>query len=430
MRGWSGDTPAPLSDSNKAQAPNPEASAVPETPAENSSSTPTSPAAGEVARGASESEDPAPAGKRRRRRRRGGRNKKAEDAEQGSSASTPADPAPIDPGLAALAGGLLSHIDERQIPCSNEGCSSTWTWTATEQIAAYGQPPPRRECDSCAGTSAMEARCSVEGCRRTWTWHRDAQIKHRSWAKRHGDERGGGKQRRRRGDGPPRRKCELCQAKLAKLTERPSVCKVHGCTRPVIIDREGQLRAWAATGSTDLDFEAPLAKQMCEVCREFCRAHDDRAVPCGRPGCDRTWTYKRGAQLQAFLAGRFDDPIRLCEPCESETRKAAHGVDLPANVEVMPCIVPGCSGVWHYRTGQKLGHCQDGERPVQRMCDEHRRAHGADPRAVPAARRSSAAAAVQGQTAPDSDTSEAVVNADQDTPETDREIVISSDPIS
>ena len=336
----------------------------------------------------------------------------------------------MDPGLAALAGGLLSHIDERQVPCSNDGCSGTWTWTAAEQIAAYGQSPPRRECDRCAGTSAMEVRCAVEGCRRTWTWSRDAQIKHRSWAKRHGDERGGGKKRRRRGDGAPRRKCELCQAKLAKLTERPSVCKVHGCTRPVMIDRDAQLRAWAATGSTDLESEAPLAKQMCEVCREFCRAHDDRAVPCGRPGCDRTWTYKRGAQLQAFLAGRFEDPIRLCETCESETRKAAHGTDLPANVEVMPCIVPGCAGVWHYRVGQKLGHCQDGEQPVQRMCDEHRRAHGADARSTPEVKKSSEPEVVQGQTAPDSDASEAVVNNDPDASETDREIVTSSDPIS
>ncbi|MCR9166257.1 MAG: hypothetical protein ACE37F_06480 [Nannocystaceae bacterium] len=335
--------------------------------------------------------------------------------------ATPA--APVDPGLAALAGGLLSHIDDREVQCTVDGCHETWTWSAAEQIAAYGQAPPKRECARCASTTATEVRCSVEGCKRTWSWSRDAQIKHRSWAKRRGDDRRG-KKRRRRADGPPRRKCELCQAKLAKLSERPSVCKVHGCTRPVMIDRDAQLRAWASTGSTDLDREAPLAKQMCEVCREFCRTHDDRAVLCGRPGCERSWTYKRGAQLQAFLAGRFEDPIRLCETCESETRKAAHGTSTPANVEVMPCIVPGCAGVWHHRAGQKVSACQDGELPVDRMCDEHRTERDASPRM--SSQPEPESAEVEGQTAPPPEAPEPT----DEGPKTDREIVPSSDPIS
>lgn len=377
--------------------------------------------AAQSARGASESsEDAPPANKRRRRRRRGGRNKKpAEDG--GVAAATPAAAPALDPGIAALAGGLLSHIDDREVPCSNEGCNNLWQWSAAEQIAAYGQPPPRRECARCASTSASEIRCSVDGCRRTWSWGRDAQIKHRSWNKRRGDERGGGgKKRRRRADGPPRRKCEPCQAKLAKLTERPSSCKVHGCTRPVLIDRDVQLRAWAASGNTDPNFDAALPKQMCEVCREFCRTHDDRAVSCGRPGCEKSWTYKRGAQLQAFLAGRFEDPIRLCEGCESETRKAAHGSGTPANVDVMPCIVPGCDGVWHFRAGQKIPSSQDGEQPVQRMCDEHREANGAEPRMKSA----------QGQNASTETDSEGPAEAEEQRPESDPEITSARDPIS
>ncbi len=150
-----------------------------------------------------------------------------------------------------------------------------------------------------------------------------------------------------------------------------------------MVDRDAQLRAWAAMGTTDLDVEPSLPKQMCDVCREFCRTHDDRPVPCGRPGCKKTWTYKRGAQLQAFLAGRFEDPIRLCSACESESRKAAHGDGTPANVEVMPCIVPSCEGTWFHRAGQKVPACQDGDQPVERMCDEHREANGAKPRARP-----------------------------------------------
>ena len=425
--GGARDTPAPLSDSNKAHAAPSEASSAGERPAEGKASPPPS---GEAARGATESADGEQPQKRRRRRRRGGRNKKKTEPKPEQVASTPA-AAPVDPGLAALAGGLLSHIDERQVPCSVDGCNDTWTWTAAEQIAAYGQSPPKRECARCASTTATDVRCAVEGCKRTWIWSREAQIKHRSWAKRRGDDRRG-KKRRRRADGPPRRKCELCQAKLAKLSERPSVCKVHGCTRPVMIDRDAQLRAWASTGSSDLESDGPLAKQMCDVCREFCRTHDDRPVMCGRPGCERSWTYKRGAQLQAFLAGRFEDPIRLCEACESETRKGAHGTTTPANVEVMPCIVPGCTGVWHYRAGQKIPPCQDGDLPVERMCDEHRQQHGAEPRMVaePEPDPKPEPPEPEGQSAPSTDDPEPGPDVAQGGPKSDREIVTSTDPIS
>lgn len=414
--GCPGDTPAPLADSNKPQTTSSEAPVVAPS---GSGSTPNAAASGEPARGASGSGEEAPP-KRRRRRRRGGRNKKSGTAPETGAA--PAAPA-LDPGLAALAGGLLSHVDDREIQCSADGCNNTWVWTAAEQIAAYGQPAPKRECGSCSGVAATEVGCSVDGCKRTWVWTREAQLKHRAWQRRGGDERRGGKKRGRRGrrnDGRPRHKCEPCQAKFAKLAERPSVCKVHGCTRPVMVDRDAQLRAWAATGNTDLEFEAALPKVMCEVCREFCRTHDDRGVACGRPGCERTWTYKRGAQLQAFLAGRFEDPIRLCEPCESETRKAAHTGGTPANVDVMPCIVPGCDGVWHHRAGQKIPACQDGEQPVQRMCDEHRKANGANPRS----------SGGQGHNAPTSEAAAPQPEVIPNSPESDPEKASAGEPIS
>lgn len=181
------------------------------------------------------------------------------------------------------------------------------------------------------------------------------------------------------------------------------------------VDRDAQLRAWAASGSTDLESEAPMAKQMCSVCREFCRTHDDREVLCGRPGCEKTWTYKRGAQLQAFLAGRFEDPIRLCESCESETRKAGHAAGAPANVELMPCIVPGCEGVWHYRVGQKLTPCQEGEQPTERMCDQHREAAGEQAR---------------GDSTPDDEPASLADASPETSPESVREITTSPETIS
>lgn len=189
----------------------------------------------------------------------------------------------------------------------------------------------------------------------------------------------------------PKRRCDLCQEKVGRLVEREGICKVHGCTRTVSVEREYQLRAWAGLNTDDLSVEGPLPKKMCEVCREFCRTHPDRPVDCGRPGCDRTWTYKTGAQLQAFLAGRLEDPMRLacegndCDVIKAEAAQLAQlgGVQVGAarNVEIMPCIVLGCEGVWAWRSSMNIAPCNDGDQPVDRMCDTHRAEHGAKPRA-------------------------------------------------
>lgn len=329
--------------------------------------------------------------KRSRKRRR----KRPRKPEPTTPTAAPASPGrPASPTLAAplgafasLAGGFLSHIDERQVPCAADGCENTWTWTAEEQIRSLGRPAPKRLCDACQNVGDVDVACVVETCKRTWTWTRDAQLKHRTWLKRHGEERpstGGRKGKKRRADGPPRRKCDLCQAKSATLQERAAVCKVHGCTREVVIDRESQLRAWAALGTTDLDAEFPLPKRMCDVCREFCRHHTDREVPCSRPGCDRTWTYKTGAQLQAFLAGRLEDPVRLCSECAR--LEAEQASELGPNIEVMPCVVPACEGVWYWEPDMKIAPAKDGDLPTDRMCDAHRREHDLPPRPAPTAR--------------------------------------------
>ena len=325
----------------------------------------------------------APRKRRRKRKRNRGKGRKeagGADAPAQDAVTSQAQPPAAEPSLASLAGGLLSHLDDREVPCTVDGCDNTWTWTTDDQIKAYGQPPPKRRCAECSAIDDKNVPCSVEGCRRTWTWTASAQIKHRTWARRQPPRDG---KRRRRADGAPRRKCDLCHTKLSQLVERDSVCKVHGCTRAVKIDKDSQLRAWAALKTEDLTAEPQLPKKMCDVCREFCRAHPDRPVQCGRPGCDRTWTYKTGAQLQSFLAGRFEDPIRLaCEgsdcplirlEAEQLAQKAGQDdVRIDADAEIMPCIVPACEGTWIWKPGMKIAPCNDGDEPTDRMCESHR----------------------------------------------------------
>jgi hypothetical protein len=357
------------------------------------------------------------------------------------------------PALQTLAAGLFSHLDDRQIPCKVDGCDRTWTWTAAEQIQAFGQPPPRRMCAEhaaafggvgdrevpCANPGCertwtwpksaqlaqlqrsgiaepprkvcpectkeereladREVPCRVEGCARTWTWARDAQLKHRTWARRFAEEEAsgmapperaperapGGKRRRRRKQRvdvhePPPRMCLPCRDKAAAIIEREVPCKVHGCTRSTVLDRESQLRAWARLGTLDLAAEAPQTRRMCESCREFCRTHPDREVPCGRPGCDKSWTYKTGAQLQDSLAGRRQDPIRLCEEC-SRGGLVGLAVGAPEGAEVMPCVVSLCDGVWFYREGEtEVSRMPSEPLPLDRMCDRCRGERGATPR--------------------------------------------------
>jgi hypothetical protein len=204
------------------------------------------------------------------------------------------------------------------------------------------------------------------------------------------DKRRRRKRRRKRKihDGPPEKLCESCfeRANLLEPIEVP--CKVHGCTNTWTWEREGQLRAWAAHEASENPSELPQPpRRMCNSCFEFVRRHGDREIDCGRPGCDKTWTYKTGAQLQDFLAGRSLDPIRLCEDCSRSqfVISSARGVQMPAGAEVMPCQVAGCTGSWVYAPGMKLSAADPdaSEPPLDRMCDdcrEQRGAPGRDPR--------------------------------------------------
>lgn len=201
-----------------------------------------------------------------------------------------------------------------------------------------------------------------------------------------GDKRKRRRKRRRGGkplpnpEGPPERMCGLCAQKLSRVQAREQPCKVHGCSRTWTWDRASQMRAWVLSGSDDVDYEPASPRRMCEVCREFCRTHPDREVACGRPGCDRSWTFKTGAQLQAFLAGRLADPLKLCGECAkgefAATFRPGSEGGIPEGAETMPCVVPGCEGTWLYIPGMRLRETAYGELSPERMCDAHRLERG------------------------------------------------------
>jgi hypothetical protein len=206
------------------------------------------------------------------------------------------------------------------------------------------------------------------------------------------------KRRRKIHEGPPERLCERCNERINHLQPIEIPCKVHGCHSTWTWDREGQLRAWSTLdGQTHVTELPQPPRRMCTTCVEFVRKHGDREVRCGRPGCEKVWMYKTGAQLQDYLAGRTQDPIRLCEECIRSQFTISTSSDgaIPVGSEIMPCLVSGCSGTWVYTPGMKLISADPDatEPPVDRMCDDCR-----SQRDVPARdpRRSRAATASEG----------------------------------
>ncbi len=133
--------------------------------------------------------------------------------------------------------------------------------------------------------------------------------------------------------------------------------------------------------------------------------------------------YKTGAQLQAFLAGRTADPLRLCDECARGGFIATLSAsELPEGAELMPCVVPGCTGTWVFFPGQRLAGEVDADGlPLDRMCLEHRRERGDAGESVEAEAEAEAETKDEGLREEDLDTGEEAqaAEAEQDAAEQD-----------
>ncbi|TPV97281.1 MAG: hypothetical protein B7733_00335 [Myxococcales bacterium FL481] len=302
------------------------------------------------------------------------------------------------------------EMTEQAVPCKVAGCSRTWTWTVDAQRRHHAWVA-RQQAKEAAGNRSRalagdgasdlprdevgESTSSTSGEAEAASTTSDADAgatDGRVEAAGPAAEPSEGKKRRRSKrarkprplDGPPERMCSVCAERAAKLKPIELPCKVHGCNKTFEWDRASQLRAWASL-PPDAKTSPSVPKRMCATCREFCRVHPDRAIKCGRPDCTTTWTYKTGAQLQAFLAGKLEDPIKLCDDCAkgqflamAAERAKASG---PAQGgETMPCVVVGCKGSWVYTPGMSLTPAVDGEYPPDRMCNDCRIERGLPPR--------------------------------------------------
>ena len=98
-----------------------------------------------------------------------------------------------------------------------------------------------------------------------------------------------------------------------QLRRAPSRCRPRATT--------------GATSATQSDKpEKPgkvtITGPMCGPCGDVARRLTDRPVHCGINGCKRKWIWKADEQLQAFAAGKPNEPPRrMCETCRANFGK-------------------------------------------------------------------------------------------------------------
>jgi hypothetical protein len=214
-------------------------------------------------------------------------------------------------------------------------------------------------CDPCRDkhrqSKDQERRCDRKGCTGTWTWTLAEQME--AFATQRP---------------VPKRLCEQCQTLLNSLEDKQIPCTIPGCTRTATLTRQQQLIAQSAGGTpapvlTDAPAKTDgvtLTGIMCDECSHVARRLKDRPVTCGINGCSRKWTWKADEQIQAFAAGRPNEPPRrMCAECRAEFGKLSD--------REVRCRTSGCKSTWTWSRFDQLDACQAGKpapKAPSRMC--------------------------------------------------------------
>jgi hypothetical protein len=298
----------------------------------------------------------------------------------GRNAPDPSDPAS---GMCDPCRERFAKLEAQERRCERPGCEHTWTWSVPAQLEAFAakKPPPQRLCAACeeklagledkpvpcsvpgctrgsvfgkraqllAGAPEVEVtpaptmcgpcegvfkklkdrqvNCGINGCKNKWVWSASEQIQDYAAGKP---------------NEPPRRMCDECKAVFGGIADREVRCRTSGCKKTWTWSRSDQLDACVAGKAPP---KAP--HRMCQSCLDIYSRLKDVERPCRRPGCKRTWTDKRGAQLARAVRGKTGDPYpHYCEECEKEMG------DLEDRL--VPCKTDHCPGTWTWTKAQQL----------------------------------------------------------------------------
>ena len=255
---------------------------------------------------------------------------------------------------------LADRLGAKSVPCCVPGCTRTWIQLSNKAFGLAGQAPTAGDptegmCEQCRNKfrtlQDVLRPCDRKGCPVKWTWPVMAQLE--AFATQRP---------------APKHLCADCQNLLDSLQDREIPCAVPGCTRTATLTREQQLvsqgepAAEPATPTTTTGVS--IAGFMCEPCSQVARKLKDRAVNCGVFACTRKWTWKADDQIQAFAAGKPNEPPRrMCAECRAEFGKLFD--------REIRCRTSGCKATWTWTRSDQLDACV-ADKPVpkapSRMC--------------------------------------------------------------
>ena len=204
----------------------------------------------------------------------------------------------------AIAPGLRRHLDLDARRQQMEAFADQ------APAAATGCAPSARR--SSAALEDKTVPCAVPGCTRVVGLHAARAA--------------AGRRARGRADAP----AAPLRAVRGRLPEaegpRRSAAASTAASRSGPGRADEQIQAYA----TGLPNEPP--RRMCDECKADFGAIADREVRCRTSGCKKTWTWTRGDQLDACLAGKPAPkaPHRMCESCIGIYQDAARTWSGPA----------------------------------------------------------------------------------------------------
>ena len=243
-------------------------------------------------------------------------------------------------------------LEDKDMPCSRQGCSGTWVWNRFQQLEALAydnyDTPPKGLCDACRQEVKegvdLEQKCRMRGCKNTWLWSSRMQLQSGL-------------------DKPPKRLCEECFQTLQTLQDQELPCRIKSCKNNFVWNRYQQLEHLLAGKK----LEAPPVR-MCESCFRKFSSLSNSVEPCKISGCPGTWIYNAYEQLEQQLSCKEGEtakkPSRMCAQCFDFFNNSK---DIELN-----CKNRHCNNKWLWTRGMQLGYRlknPDG-RPPSRMCKE------------------------------------------------------------
>ena len=256
---------------------------------------------------------------------------------------------------------LADRLGAKSVPCRVSGCNRNWIQLSNKAFGLAGSTAPEAGdptegmCDPCRAKfrSLKDSvrSCDRKGCTGTWIWPVQDQLE--AFAANRP---------------APKHLCTDCQTLLNSLQDKEIPCAIPGCTRTATLSREQQLvsqgePAVETTPSTNGN-GVTFSGYLCEPCTQIARKLKDRSVSCGIVGCSRKWTWKADEQIQAFAAGKPNEPPRrMCGECRTEFGKLAD--------REIRCRTSGCKTTWTWSRFDQLDACV-ADKPVpkapSRMC--------------------------------------------------------------